>query len=59
MLKLWDEATEKINTYWEQIPEERFGEQITIFGRYQGTVWSSIFYFIDNEIHHPGERGSG
>lgn len=55
LLKLWDEATEKINTYWEQIPEERFGEQITIFGRYQGTVWSSIFYFIDNEIHHRGE----
>lgn len=55
LLKLWDEATEKINTYWAQIPEERFGEQITIFGRYQGTVWSSIFYFIDNEIHHRGE----
>lgn len=55
LLKLWDEASEKIDTYWAQIPEERFGEQITIFGRYQGTVWSSIFYFIDNEIHHRGE----
>ena len=55
LLKLWDEASEKINTYWAQIPEERFSEEITIFGRYKGTVWSSIFYFIDNEIHHRGE----
>lgn len=55
LLYLWDESTAAINTYWEQIPEERFAETITIFGQYQGTGWSSIMYFIDNEIHHRGE----
>ncbi|MBB2148221.1 DinB family protein [Pedobacter gandavensis] len=55
LLKLWDEATEKINTYWPQISEDQFSKVITIFGQYEGTTWSSIFYFIDNEIHHRGE----
>lgn len=55
LLKLWDEATETINTYWDQIPEEKFSEEITVFGQYKGTTWSSISYFIDNEIHHRGE----
>ncbi|WP_316820558.1 DinB family protein [Pedobacter gandavensis] len=55
LLQLWDEASNIINTYWEQIPEEKFGEEITIFGQYKGSTWSTIFYFIDNEIHHRGE----
>lgn len=55
LLQLWDESTVTINTYWAQIPAERFSEEITIFGKYKGTVWSSIFYFIDNEIHHRGQ----
>lgn len=55
LLALWDEATERINTYWPQISEEKFSERITIFGQYEGTTWSSIFYFIDNEVHHRGE----
>ncbi|TRZ43564.1 DinB family protein [Robertkochia solimangrovi] len=54
-LKLWDETTETINTYWQQIKPEQFQEKIKIFGQYDGTVWSSIFYFIDNEIHHRGQ----
>jgi uncharacterized damage-inducible protein DinB len=55
ILALWDEATEQINHYWGQIPEERFHENILTFGQYPGTVWSSIFYFIDNEIHHRAQ----
>lgn len=55
MLELWDEATEQINTLWPQIALERFQEKITLFGMYEGTVMSSIFYFIDNEIHHRGQ----
>lgn len=55
MLQLWDEATEQINTLWPQIALERFQEKITLFGMYEGTVMSSIFYFIDNEIHHRGQ----
>lgn len=55
ILKLWDEATEQIKVLWPQIPTERFQENILLFGMYQGTVISSIFYFIDNEIHHRGQ----
>ncbi len=54
-LALWDEATEQINTLWTQIPAERFQEKIMLFGMYEGSVISSIFYFIDNEIHHRGQ----
>ncbi|PKV62897.1 DinB family protein [Pontibacter ramchanderi] len=55
MLALWDESTEELNRYWAQIPEERFRERILAFGQYEGTVWSTILYFIDNEIHHRGQ----
>lgn len=55
LLKLWDEATEEINHYWAMIPIERFHDEILAFGMYPGTVWSSIMYFIDNEIHHRAQ----
>ena len=55
ILALWDEATIEINNYWSLIPEEKFHEKILTFGKYEGTVWSSIFYFIDNEIHHRAQ----
>lgn len=55
VLQLWDEATHKINTFWVQITKEQFHETIKAFGQYEGTVQSSIFYFIDNEIHHRGQ----
>ena len=55
LLALWDKATEGINEYWAQIPDERFPEQIVLFGQYPGTVLSSILYFIDNEVHHRGQ----
>jgi len=55
ILQLWDTATEEINTLWSQIPVERFHDSIMLFGKYEGTVWSTIFYAIDNEIHHRGQ----
>lgn len=55
ILALWDESTDELNELWSQIGEERFHENILMFGQYEGTVWSSIFYFIDNEIHHRGQ----
>jgi uncharacterized damage-inducible protein DinB len=55
ILALWDEATTEINRYWAQIPEEKFHDHILTFGQYEGTVWSSVFYFIDNEIHHRAQ----
>jgi len=55
ILRLWDEATEQIDTLWAGIPLERFGETITAFGQYTGTASSLLFYVIDNEIHHRGQ----
>lgn len=55
ILLLWDKATVDINNYWSQIPDERFHETILAFGMYEGTVLSSILYFIDNEIHHRAQ----
>lgn len=55
LLQMWDEATEEINALFKQIPAERFHDTINLFGKYEGTVWSSLFYFIDNEIHHRAQ----
>ena len=55
ILQLWDNATEEINRLWSQIPAEKFHDSIMLFGKYEGAVWSSIFYAIENEIHHRGQ----
>lgn len=55
LLEQWDETTEKLNILWHQIPESRFQEKDVAFGLYEGTVYSFVFYFIDNEIHHRGQ----
>ncbi|MBX2967505.1 MAG: damage-inducible protein DinB [Cyclobacteriaceae bacterium] len=55
LLQLWDEATPELNRLWALIPEEKFQQPTVTFGQYEGTVWSSILYFIDNEIHHRGQ----
>lgn len=55
LLKIWDESTDQINEYWSKMANERFHEEILTFGQYPGSVWSSLFYFIDNEIHHRGQ----
>lgn len=55
ILELWDKTTDEINNYWAEIKPEQFQQKIKSFGQYEGTVWSSIFYFIDNEIHHRGQ----
>ena len=54
-LRLLDEGTAEIIEYWPQISEERFQEMTTVFGQYEGQVFSSILYFIDNEIHHRAQ----
>ena len=55
ILSLWDKASGAINDYWLQIPDERFHDAILAFGQFEGTVLSSILYFIDNEIHHRAQ----
>jgi uncharacterized damage-inducible protein DinB len=54
-LKLWDQATEEINAYWLLISEDRFQETVLAFGQYEGRVYDTILYFIDNEVHHRAQ----
>jgi uncharacterized damage-inducible protein DinB len=55
LLRLWDEATEEINTLWPRISAQRFQENDKFFGQYEGPIYWSILYSIDNEIHHRGQ----
>ena len=55
VLELWDKTTEDINANWSKIGVEKFHDTIKLFGEYEGTILSSIQYFIDNEIHHRGQ----
>ncbi len=55
LLQQWDEVTEQINSYWPQIPPQRFQEHDVAFGVYPGTIYSHILYFIENEVHHRGQ----
>ncbi len=55
VLRLWDKATEEINTWWAGIPPHRFQEVVLAFGQYEDKAIMTILYFIDNEIHHRGQ----
>lgn len=55
LLSLWDKVADDINKTWPGISEARFQQEEVVFGQYEGTIWSHIFYFIDNEIHHRGQ----
>lgn len=55
LLDLWDQITAQIDTLWPQIPAARFQEKERAFGQYEGVIYSSILYLIDNEIHHRGQ----
>jgi uncharacterized damage-inducible protein DinB len=55
VLRLWDEATQQIDTLWPQIPPARFRETLTAFGQWPGVLHDHIMYVVDNEIHHRGQ----
>lgn len=55
LLKRYDEETKNIIEYYNQLPEERFSEMFNLFEMYNNTIVDSIFYFIDNEIHHRAQ----
>lgn len=55
LLNVWDKVTGQINELWPKISSERFQEVDLAFGLYEGPVYSTLFYFIDNEIHHRGQ----
>jgi Uncharacterized protein conserved in bacteria len=55
LLDRWDEITGIIESYWPQISDERLREVALAFGMYENPVYKTLFYFIDNEIHHRGQ----
>ena len=55
LLRLWDATTDQINSLWDKLEPARFNETVVAFGMYESTVTSTLFYFIDNEIHHRGQ----
>lgn len=55
LLAQWDAATTELDTWFAQIPADKFGETVTLFGQYTGPVWSQLFYAIDNENHHRAQ----
>lgn len=54
-LEKWDQATEEINQYWQQLSIEDFNETFNLFGQYEFPVIQNILYFVDNEVHHRGQ----
>jgi uncharacterized damage-inducible protein DinB len=55
LLRLWDEATEKLKAIWPTIPAHRFAAVDKAFGQWEGSGVNIILYGIDNEIHHRGQ----
>lgn len=55
LLTKWDEATRELDELWPKIRPDRFQEEVVAFGRYPGKYIETIFYVIDNEIHHRGQ----
>lgn len=53
LLALWDDITEKVDCFWPEITD--FDKPTQAFDMYDGTIASTLFYFIDNEIHHRGQ----
>lgn len=55
LLESWDAVTVQMNQFWPQLANERFQQIELAFGLYEGPVYSTILYFIDNEVHHRGQ----
>jgi len=55
VLRIWDAITDEINELGPQIKADRFHEVEAAFGKYEDTIYSSLQYFVDNEIHHRGQ----
>lgn len=55
LLCLWDGVTATIDDLWPQLTLQRFHETVRAFGQFDGPVYSSILYWIDNENHHRGQ----
>ncbi len=55
LLEMWDRTTGQLDSLWPHLSEERFQQVDKAFNQYEGKVYWSILYFIDNEIHHRAQ----
>lgn len=55
ILKFWDDATDYLNEQWALIKPGRWQETDAALGQYEGPVYSSSLYWLDNENHHRGQ----
>lgn len=55
ILHCWDEATAYLDEWWPRIKPGRWQEMDAALGQYEGPVYSSMLYWIDNENHHRGQ----
>ena len=55
ILRLWDETTAEIERLWSTLTPERFQTVDRAFGQWEGPGYQTIWYALDNEIHHRGQ----
>lgn len=55
LLARWDAATQELDEWFAKVKPAQFSQHVTLFGQFEGPVWSQIAYAIDNENHHRGQ----
>lgn len=55
ILQYWDDATAYLKEWWPQVRPEHWQETDAALGQYEGPVYASMLYWIDNENHHRGQ----
>jgi uncharacterized damage-inducible protein DinB len=55
LLRLWDTATAEIDQTWATLSPDRFQVVDSAFGQWEGPGYQTIWYALDNEIHHRGQ----
>ncbi|MDT3401626.1 DinB family protein [Mucilaginibacter terrae] len=55
ILAVWDETTQLLNELAPQVTTTRLNQTEAAFGMYEDKLYSTLLYFIDNEIHHRAQ----
>jgi len=55
VLTIWDNITAQLNELAPQVTATRLQETEAAFGMYEDKLYSTLLYFIDNEIHHRAQ----
>lgn len=55
ILAIWDETTQQLAQLAPQVTPTRLNQTEAAFGMYEDKLYSTLLYFIDNEIHHRAQ----